>query len=159
MNLRPKTPAGERRAHLEHPCGDRYCLTGIADFGNAARLLTEGRRAFAGRKTMAITVDLKDADCVNSAGLALLLEWALWCSAQGIDLHYCNAAPALIRAAAIHGVGEALPMGPWDSGLDNGADDHGLVNGSATRGSTASPASGPHREGPAAAPALPAARR
>jgi len=150
MKLRPKTAGRAHRARLECRGDGHYHLIGSAGFGNAGDLLNEGRRAFADGPAMAITVDLSSADCANSAGLALLLEWSLWCGTKGIELEYSDAAPALIRAAAIHGVGHALP-------LRRSA--NGPADGSTANETTASPASGRHREGLTAAPALPAARR
>ncbi len=139
MNLRRNRAGTAQRARLEARGENRYCLSGTADSGNAGRLLAEGKRAFTG--TSSITVDLGDCDCASSAGLALLLEWSLWCTTQGIELHYHDATPGLVKAAAIHGVTEALPLRRSDND------------------STASPASGRHREGLGTAPTLPAARR
>lgn len=73
---------------LEHQGGGSFTLAGRTDFANVGSLLTDGQKQFTGLKK--ITIDLRDADCASTAGLALLLEWSTWCQARAIKLYYEN---------------------------------------------------------------------
>ena len=63
-----------------------FSLSSRADFSNVGRLLVNGQEQFIGHKE--ITIDVSGADCANTAGLALLIEWTTWCQSKGIKLVY-----------------------------------------------------------------------
>ena len=84
----------------------KFELAGTVGFDDAARLLAEGDAAFAGLP--AIDVDLARVTRVDSAGLALLIEWALAARAEGRQLRYGNVPPAVTSLARISDVTELL---------------------------------------------------
>ena len=88
----------------------RFELSGDIGFADAARLLAEGDAAF-GKQPEAV-VDLSKVARVDSAGLALLLEWSLSARAAGRSLGYRNVPPALASLARISDVAELLAASP-----------------------------------------------
>ncbi len=82
----------------------RFELSGDVGFVDAARLLAEGDAAFAGLER--VEVDLARVERVDSAGLALLLEWSLSARAAGQALRYLNVPPAIASLAGISDVAE-----------------------------------------------------
>ncbi len=75
-------------AEIIHHDRGYFNLAGRIDLENAGSLLTEGQIRFAGHNK--VVIDLSDADCASTAGLALLLEWSAWCREQAIRLLYVN---------------------------------------------------------------------
>jgi phospholipid transport system transporter-binding protein len=85
----------------------RFELHGELGFGDAARLLTEGERAFAAQQ--AVEVDLAGVTRVDSAGLAVLIEWSLAAGDADRRLGYRNLPPAIVSLAGISDVAELIP--------------------------------------------------
>ncbi len=83
----------------------RYRLGGVAAFGNARRLLEDGRRRFGAEPVVAI--DLEGLTGLDSAGLAVLLAWLAEARVAGRKLVYRGLPPALVATARVAGV-EAL---------------------------------------------------
>lgn len=83
-----------------------FSLYGQADASNVGRLLTDGREQFIGLDE--ITVDLELADCCNTAGVALLMEWSTWCQSCGIKLTYRNPQDKLLDMIEMSGVEQIL---------------------------------------------------
>ncbi len=81
-------------------------LSGDVGFDDAARLLREGEAAFGELKQLEI--DLAQVARVDSAGLALLLEWSDAARAAGRALRYRNVPPAIASLAGISDVAELL---------------------------------------------------
>jgi len=88
----------------------RFELSGDVGFADAARLLDEGDAAFGAMRRA--EVDLSSVARVDSAGLALLLEWSLAARAAGRELSYRNVPPALASLAGISDVAELLAPSP-----------------------------------------------
>jgi len=84
----------------------RFALSGDLDFDDAARMLAEGDAAFGGMKQA--DIDLSKVARVDSAGLALLLEWSLAAREAGRVLRYSNVPPAVAALAGISDVSELL---------------------------------------------------
>jgi phospholipid transport system transporter-binding protein len=84
----------------------RFELAGDVGFADAARLLAEGDAAFGASQQ--VEVDLARVARVDSAGLALLLEWVLAARAAGRVLSYRNVPPAVASLAGISDVSELL---------------------------------------------------
>jgi phospholipid transport system transporter-binding protein len=84
----------------------RFELSGDVGFVDAAHLLDEGDAAFAGLER--VEVDLARVARVDSAGLALLLEWSLSARTAGRTLRYRNIPPAVASLAGISEVAELL---------------------------------------------------
>jgi phospholipid transport system transporter-binding protein len=88
----------------------RFELSGNVGFEDAARLLVEGDAAFGTLKQAEL--DLAGVARVDSAGLALLLEWSLAARAVGRSLRYRNLPPAIASLAGISDVAELLEPVP-----------------------------------------------
>jgi phospholipid transport system transporter-binding protein len=84
----------------------RFELSGDVGFADAARLLAAGDAAFAGLER--VEVDLARVERVDSAGLALLLEWSLAARDAGRGLRYRNIPAAVASLAGISDVAELL---------------------------------------------------
>ena len=84
----------------------QFELAGPVDFDSVARLLAEGDRAFAPLRS--VEVDLARVTRIDSAGLALLIEWSLAARAAGRQLRYRNLPPAVTSLAGISDVSELL---------------------------------------------------
>ena len=93
---------------LENLGHGRFLLYGRADVTNVGRLLADGREQFIDQDE--ISVDLEQADCSNTAGLALLIEWSTWCQSYGIRLIYRRPPEDLLEIVRINDVDEVLPF-------------------------------------------------
>ncbi len=88
----------------------KFELSGDLGFDDAARLLRDGDAAFGDSEQAEI--DLARVARVDSAGLALLLEWSVAARESGRLLRYRNVPPALASLAGISDVAELLaPLG------------------------------------------------
>ena len=77
-----------------------YSISGPMTFGTAASLLRQSQQAFrqrAGRE--AIELDLAQVTSADSAGLALLIEWASWTRAGDAGIRFLHM-PEQLRAIA-----------------------------------------------------------
>ncbi len=83
-----------------------FSLSGSANVTNVGRLLADGREQFIGLDE--ISVDLEKADCCNTAGLALLMEWSTWCQLCGIKLIYEKPRDCLLKIVRINDVEQVL---------------------------------------------------
>ena len=84
----------------------RFRLAGDVGFSDAARLLAAGDAAF--RDETAVEVDLARVGRVDSAGLALLLEWSMSARDAGREIRYRNMPPSLASLAGMSDVAELL---------------------------------------------------
>lgn len=112
MSSRPRSDAADSEAHeilIDHGNGD-FSLQGRADLSNVGSLLISGRRQFSGHES--ITVNLAEADCASTVGLALLLEWLSWCEARNMELEYEKPQADLLAIIAANDVAHLLPISP-----------------------------------------------
>jgi phospholipid transport system transporter-binding protein len=84
----------------------RYALSGDLVFENVARVLEQGEAAFGDRPLTII--DLADVGLVDSAGLALLLEWAVAARAAERVVSYRNLPAGAASLAGISDVSALL---------------------------------------------------
>jgi len=98
--------AGIPAATLEAQGEGRFALAGDLVFENAARALEAGDAAFAGQPR--VEIDLAGVGRVDSAGLALLLEWAVAARAAGGSVRYRNLPAGAVALAGISDVSELL---------------------------------------------------
>lgn len=84
----------------------RFLLSGDLVFENAARVLEQGEAAF-GNQTRT-EIDLAAVGRVDSAGLAVLLEWAIAARAAGRVVSYRNLPAGAAALAGISDVSELL---------------------------------------------------
>jgi phospholipid transport system transporter-binding protein len=85
----------------------QFALSGDLVFESAPRLLLEGEAEFgaAGRAE----IDLGRVGRIDSAGLALLLEWSIAARSAGRSVAYRNMPAGLAALAGISDVSELLP--------------------------------------------------
>ena len=104
-------PRAETEPGRLAPAGPgRFELHGELGFGDAARLLAEGERAFGSLQS--VEVDLAGVTRVDSAGLAVLIEWSLAAGDAGRRLGYRNLPPAVVSLAGISDVSELISAAP-----------------------------------------------
>lgn len=65
-----------------------------------------------------LCVDLSGVERVDSAGLALLIEWTRVVRASGHSLEFVNAPQALLTIARVSGVERLLPFSQTDAEAD-----------------------------------------
>jgi phospholipid transport system transporter-binding protein len=107
----PRTDAGPQPAVLAAAGPGRFEVLGDLGFDDVARMLAEGDAAFGSLKQ--VEIDLAKVARVDSAGLALLLEWSVSTREAGRSLRYRNVPPAISALAGISDVSELLePAGP-----------------------------------------------
>jgi phospholipid transport system transporter-binding protein len=83
-------------------------LSGDLVIGSVATLLNQANSLFP--KHRHVIIDLKDVPRVDSAGLALLLEWVEWARNHDTDIQFLNVPEALIRIARLSNVEGMLPL-------------------------------------------------
>jgi phospholipid transport system transporter-binding protein len=104
-----RADSASQPATLTAAAPGRYALAGDVGFDNAARVLAEGEAAFA---TLGdVEVDLAGVGRVDSAGLALLLEWSTSAREAGKSVRYRNVPPAISALAGLSDVSELLDSG------------------------------------------------
>jgi len=84
----------------------RWSLSGDLLFDNAARLLDDGLTTFGADSF--IDIDLSQVGRVDSAGLALLVEWSVAARGDGRAVHFRNAPPVLGALAGISDLSKFL---------------------------------------------------
>jgi phospholipid transport system transporter-binding protein len=87
----------------------QFAVTGAVTFATAGALLDAGRAQFAGQP--AVTVNLKDVSRVDSAGLALLLEWLRQARADQRAVTFTGLPDKLLAIARLGGVDGLLTDG------------------------------------------------
>jgi phospholipid transport system transporter-binding protein len=84
----------------------RWALSGDLQFDNAAQLLDEGAAAFGADAR--VEIDLLRVGRVDSAGLALLVEWSVAARSSGRTVAYRNVPPMLGALAGISDLAQFL---------------------------------------------------
>lgn len=102
----PRTEAGSHPAAFATLGPERFEVSGDLGFADVARMLAEGDAAFGGLKQAEI--DLAKVGRVDSAGLALLLEWSVSAREAGRALRYRNVPAAISALAGISDVSALL---------------------------------------------------
>ena len=87
-----------------------FALRGRLDLSNIGDILFTGQNQFDEYEN--IIVDLDNADCASTAGLALLIEWSTWSAAHGKELTYTHAAGNLLVLIEVNGVHKLLQVLP-----------------------------------------------
>jgi len=96
-------------AALEALGDGRFALRGPVVFATAGELLAEGNRLFAGSPQ--VRIEMAAVTRVDSAALALLIEWLRQAKASGQSLSF-QAMPEKLRAIAkLTGAGDILEPG------------------------------------------------
>jgi phospholipid transport system transporter-binding protein len=87
-------------------------LSGPLVFATAGELLIASRKMFAG--SSGISIDLGSVTKIDSAGLALLLEWLRWGQAERRAVTFTALPEKLLAIARLSGVEEMLVTGNGD---------------------------------------------
>jgi phospholipid transport system transporter-binding protein len=95
-----EVPKSEERKIL-HLSGDLVIETVPSLLEQANSLFSKHRQ---------IIIDFEDVPRVDSAGLALLLEWVEWAGSSGTGIQFRNLPEALIRIARLSNVEKLLPL-------------------------------------------------
>lgn len=103
---RPVESMNQLQAGLVSLGQGRWALSGDLQFDNAAQLLDEGAAAF-GADARA-EIDLAQVGRVDSAGLALLVEWSIAAQSGGRTVTYRNVPPVLGALAGISDLAQFL---------------------------------------------------
>ena len=106
---RPQAEGGAKPGSLARAADGTFELRGDVGFEDVSRLLAEGDAAFGALER--VDVDLAGVARVDSAGLALLLEWSLAARAAGRALNYRNVPSAVASLAGISDVAELIAPG------------------------------------------------
>lgn len=85
-----------------------FALRGRLDLSSIGEILFTGQNQFENYED--ITVDLDEAECASTAGLALLMEWSTWSVAHGKKLVYENVASNLLDLIEVNGVHKLLQV-------------------------------------------------
>jgi phospholipid transport system transporter-binding protein len=83
-------------------------LSGDLVIGSVSSLLNQANSLFS--KHRQIIIDFEDVPRVDSAGLALLLEWVEWARDNDASIQFRNVPDALIKIAKLSNVEEMLPL-------------------------------------------------
>ena len=96
-------------AEIQQHRGGQFCLIGAIDFDNASQIMADGQRLFIDHN--AVVIDTSSAEVSNSAGLAVIMEWASWCEIRDISLVYDGMHASVLAVAEMNGVAMMLPVG------------------------------------------------
>jgi phospholipid transport system transporter-binding protein len=88
---------------------DRYALKGAVTYATVTPLWGSTKDLF--RSKGPFFVDLSAVTEIDSAGLALLVEWVRRCREHGATIRFEQAPPKLSALARIGDVGELLSLG------------------------------------------------
>lgn len=86
--------------------GGAFVFQGRVDLSNVGYALADGKKDFT--RHLNIMIDIEQADCASTIGMALLLEWSTWSVANGKRLSYHNASRHLIELVTLNDVEDLL---------------------------------------------------
>lgn len=101
---RPETAAGE--VVLRNQGDGRFEILGELSFQTAVSALEQSKAVFSQHSI--IEIDLAGVTRVDSAGLALMLEWVNWARNSAHDLRFSNIPPQIVSIAQISEVEDML---------------------------------------------------
>lgn len=101
-------PATATLEAVEDSQGPLFRLRGLLDFPSVPGLLESGRRVFPASGP--VRLDLGGLDGVNSAGLALLLEWHDEFRRSGRQLNLINIPATLVNIARVSELESVLTL-------------------------------------------------
>lgn len=106
---RPPTPVAEIRSDATD--GGAWTVSGEMVFDTVCSLLEQGKAMF-GAGGPALRLDLREVVRVDSAGLALLLEWFKAARRCGQDIVFVNVPEQMLAMAGISDLDRVLPFQP-----------------------------------------------
>jgi len=99
-------------AQLEAQSDGVFLLSGELSFSSVPGMLSESQRLLAGHSDSAsvITIDLQGVGRSDSAGIALLVEWARNAHSKNIAITFVNMPAQMLALARLSGLEEVLPL-------------------------------------------------
>lgn len=107
MSREPGTAGKSQRVEFESHGDGRFALRGELSFHTAIRALDASKGLFAPHRDLEI--DLAGVGRVDSAGLALLLEWVSWARSQSRTVRFRNIPQQILSMAQMSEVESMLP--------------------------------------------------
>ena len=95
------------QARLERMAPGQFRCVGALTLGAVTPLRESGLRQF-GAESGQLQLDLEAVSAVDSAGLALLIDWLAWCTRHDRTLSFRNVPTAMQSLAVISDVRELL---------------------------------------------------
>jgi phospholipid transport system transporter-binding protein len=77
--------------------------------GSVPHVINQAKHLFKGKQGTMTVVDLAGVRRIDSAGLALLVEWLRQAQHKGISIHFENIPSQMWAIAAVCGLEEILP--------------------------------------------------
>lgn len=94
-------------ASITREAPDRLILKGDVDMRQAPSLLDRGRQLLSGGQQQRI--DLSGVSRIDSAGVALLLDWTREAQRRRLDIRFDNVPEQVLAIARLCGVEDFLP--------------------------------------------------
>ncbi len=100
--------AAPREARIDALGGGRFRLSGELSFANVMAVRDRAARLFAGHAEL--WVELRRVERADSAGVALLVQWAKDAAAQRRTIHFTDLPPQMLAIARVCGLDRVLPL-------------------------------------------------
>ena len=91
---------------LTHLGDGAFELCGQLDLSNVVKALSAGQSTFKHHEN--ISIDVSEADCASTVGMALLLEWSTWSIANEKHISYTNVPARLIDLVNLNDVSDLM---------------------------------------------------
>jgi phospholipid transport system transporter-binding protein len=77
--------------------------------GSVPHVLDQAKHLFKGKQGTITVVDLAEVRRIDSAGLALLIEWSRQAQRRGVSIHFENIPSQMWAIVTVYGLEEVLP--------------------------------------------------
>lgn len=77
--------------------------------GSVPHVINRAKHLFKGKQGTITVVDLAEVRRIDSAGLALLVEWLRQAQRKGISIHFKNIPSQMWSIVTVYGLEEILP--------------------------------------------------
>ena len=96
-------------AQLEQQSPGHWCITGVLSFDTVPALSERVEALFADGTRL--DLDLRDVQRADSAGVALLVEWAGEAQRRAVEIRYLNVPAQMLAIARVTSIDQILPLG------------------------------------------------
>jgi anti-anti-sigma factor len=97
--------------HIHAVDGNKLAVTGDLTLKTARKVYEESLK-FAGQESLPVEFDLEGVGHVDSAGMALLLEWQSWAHRHNHHFRFSNAPQHLMKLATLSDAEHMLDLHP-----------------------------------------------
>lgn len=108
MTRRSSPKAENNSAQLEATAPGKFRLTGDLTFATAARLWQLSQKILK-QSPDPVVIDLSAVQRIDSAGLALLIEWLRFARKYNTQLTFLHCPEQLVTMAGVHDLEDLLP--------------------------------------------------